>query len=99
MATDLKPYYQEVEQQFTDLFYGKYMADQFGIEVGYTNLPDYFVTMQMQLLRWQQGMDCDNILCTLSRQQSITVESTASGTADTYLDQPCCNNNARFQPL
>lgn len=99
MAAYLEPIAQEIEQQFVDLFYGQYMAEQWGIEVGYKSVPTYMATMRMELLNWQQNMDCDNSLCTAARATDVRVVSLASGTADTHVDQPCCNDNARFQPL
>ncbi len=99
MATDLKPLAETIIQQYTDVFFGKYMTEQWGIDAGYSTIPDYYAVMQFELLRWQQGMDCDNELCTASRRMGVTVVSMESGTASIPLSHPCCSDNARFEPL
>lgn len=99
MATDLKSDYQTIEQQFVDLFYAKYMAEQWGIEMGYNTIPDTMATMRMNLVLWQLGMDCSNSLCLLSRSQSVTVDNMASGVDTHNHNNPCCNDNATFKPL
>lgn len=96
---DLKPQIREIEQQFVDLYYGKYMAGQWGITVGYKSLPDYWVNMRLQIASWQLGMDCTNSLCTKARIGGTTVVTMASGTRDLDPNQPCCDDDARFQPL
>lgn len=99
MATDLRPEYKTIEQQFTDPFYAKYMAEQWGIDVGYNTIPGYLATMRMELVVWQQNMDCSNSLCTQALATGVTVTSLASGTATNHIIGPCCNDNTRFQPL
>jgi len=75
------------------------MADQWGMEAGYKSVPSYWATMRMQLLRWQEGMDCDNVLCTESLTAGVTVKEICSGSRDLDVEHPCCINDARYKPL
>ena len=100
MATNYKPSAAEIEKQFVDLFYGKYMAGQWGITAGYAMVPDYYAVMRMQLVTWQLGMDCDNSLCTEARTSTASnVVSLCSGTGRFPVENPCCPVYATFQSL
>jgi hypothetical protein len=96
---DLKPQIRDIEQQFVDLYYGKYMADQWGITVGYKSFPGYWVNMRLQIATWQLAMDCTNLLCAKSKIGGTSVVTMASGTRDLNPEEPCCDPGARFQPL
>ena len=64
---------QEVNRQLTDTMYALYMKDLWGTTVGYKPLPYLIAVMNKMLIDWWSAQDCQNLLCTQSQNQPITV--------------------------
>ena len=64
---------QEVNKQLTDTMYALYMKDLWGNTVGYKPLPYLIAVMNKMLTDWWSAQDCQNLLCTQSLNQPVTV--------------------------
>lgn len=67
-----------VNKDYCNLFLKKYLHDQWGYSPGFNTIPAYLAISRKKLSSWQKLLDCDNSLCTDSRNQPVTVISSGS---------------------
>lgn len=62
-----KAHTEEINGDFTALYFSLYMQGEWGIQVGYQTLPVWYVNMRKKLADWQNDSDCC-ALCTESKK-------------------------------
>lgn len=55
-----------INRDYTSLYFGMFMFDEYGVEIGYKPVPYYIINMQKELADWQVCDDC----CTLCNKST-----------------------------
>ncbi len=73
--TNLKQHIKEINRDFTNVMYSKYLDGAWGIEAGYSQVPYTTVIMQKEIADWQLLSDCSGSLCALSTSGTTVITS------------------------
>jgi hypothetical protein len=71
LATDFTSSKRQVINDLTSVVYKNYMRGEWGIEVGYNTVPDWFAYMRRGQLEWLEEQDCSDSLNTIAINQLL----------------------------
>jgi len=93
MSKNLLIHRDDIDGDFTSLYFALYMKGEYGVEVGYNTMPEYLANMRKMLCDYQvlSSLDCNNELF-IASQGSLVYDCCSSGstrvTASTQTN--CC---------
>lgn len=79
MPASLKPLIREINNNFCNTMFARYMEGEWGIHVGFYTEPLYYVSWQKGVADWQLSYDCEGKLCTEARKFQQILSSGSTG--------------------